>query len=204
MRNRRQNILIEKAKLQKQAKKFAIMAEGGKAYNPESTLAIPNPYRPGTEAYKLWEAGWKMAAQKLNFSPDALALEVTFDPQLDVTPKIPERKPRKPKKDLEATVLKECKAFLKKVGIFAWRNNTGVFQMGSRYIGFGTKGSSDIIGICPDGKFLAIEVKRRVGGKQSPDQEWFQANIEANNGVYLLVHSADELRTKLIELRIIE
>jgi hypothetical protein len=63
--------------------------------------------------------------------------------------------------------------YLHRMGIKAWRNNSGsVLQSAGgkvRRINYGLKGSSDIIGWMPGGKFLAIEVK--VGkDKLSEDQ----------------------------------
>ena len=60
---------------------------------------------------------------------------------------------------------------------------------------FGHKGSSDIIGILPDGRFLAVECKREKGGVLSPEQKEFRDKITQNNGVYILAHSVTDLIT---------
>lgn len=113
----------------------------------------------------------------------------------------PAKKPKKPrsssKKDLEAAVIKECKAVISALNLFIWRQNTGEFALGDRYIRFGIKGQPDFIGALPDGRFIGVEAKRRVGGHQSAAQKAFQEQLEACNGVYLLVRSGEELREKL-------
>ena len=60
----------------------------------------------------------------------------------------------------ESDVLRGCLDYLKMKNIFCYRNNSGATKVGSRFIRFGYKGSSDIIGILPDGRFLAVECKR--------------------------------------------
>ena len=65
----------------------------------------------------------------------------------------------------ESNILNDCLIDLSKAGCLAWRNNTGVLpDRQGRPIKFGLcVGSSDIIGITPDGKFLAIECKTAMG-----------------------------------------
>jgi hypothetical protein len=72
---------------------------------------------------------------------------------------------------------------LSELGCTVWRNNTGALpDKTGRIIRFGLcKGSSDIIGICPDGKFLAIECKNAVG-RVTPDQKRFIAAVIAKGG----------------------
>jgi len=50
-------------------------------------------------------------------------------------------------------------------GCLVWRQNTGVLpDRNGRLVRFGLcVGSSDLIGLCPDGKFLAIECKTALG-----------------------------------------
>ena len=93
----------------------------------------------------------------------------------------------------ENEVLKQCLEYLQIKGIFAFRNNTGAVKIGKRFIRFGYAGSSDILGILPDGRFLAVECKREKGGVVSPVQKMFLKEIQDNNGVACVVHSAKEL-----------
>jgi len=94
----------------------------------------------------------------------------------------------------ERDVLKDCLEYLNLKGVFAWRNNTGAVKVKSRFIKFGYKGSSDIIGILPNGRFLAIECKRENGGVLSQEQKEFLQTILKNKGLALVVHSVEELQ----------
>lgn len=105
----------------------------------------------------------------------------------------------------EGAVLRSCLDYLKLCGIFCFRNNTGgtpLHDGSGRYrpAPKDSVGSPDIIGIAPDfaGIALAVECKS-ARGKQSPAQREFQRKWEKAGGVYLLVHSADELREGLSE-----
>lgn len=66
----------------------------------------------------------------------------------------------------------------------AWcaRMNTGGAFRGKRYVAFGFKGLSDIIGQTVDGRFLAVEVKR-PGENPTPEQSFFLALVAAYGGV---------------------
>jgi hypothetical protein len=92
----------------------------------------------------------------------------------------------------EAPVLHDCLKWLHAHGVFAWRNNTGTAWINGQPVSFGYPGSADITGILPDGRRLEIECKSATG-KQSDKQKKFQANIERNHGVYILVRSVKEL-----------
>lgn len=93
----------------------------------------------------------------------------------------------------ESVVLNTCLGLLNLMGIYAWRNNTGAYKnKKDQLVRYGKKGSADIIGILPDGRFLAVECKRK-SGKASSDQLLFLSNIKANHGVACIVKSCDEL-----------
>jgi hypothetical protein len=96
----------------------------------------------------------------------------------------------------ESHVLNAVDAYLSAVGITHWRNNTGMAQEGSRFIRYGKVGSSDFLGICPDGRFLAVECKR-PGGKLTREQSDFIDMINAQNGVAIVVNSIESLATQL-------
>lgn len=93
----------------------------------------------------------------------------------------------------ESVVLKQCLEFLQLRGIFAFRNNTGALKEGRRFIRFGYPGSSDILGILPNGQFLAVECKREKGGILSDKQVEFLNRIKENGGVAVVVHSVQDL-----------
>jgi len=65
----------------------------------------------------------------------------------------------------EANVQALIMMALSDAGCLVWRQNTGVLpDRNGRLVRFGLcVGSSDIVGIAPDGKFLAIEVKTALG-----------------------------------------
>lgn len=76
-------------------------------------------------------------------------------------------KSRTPEGEVQDAIFK----YLEGKAVFAWRNNRGGFYRGGRYIEFGYKGSSDILGLqAATGKFVAIEVKA-PGEERSSSQE---------------------------------
>jgi len=83
----------------------------------------------------------------------------------------------------EANVLGDVMIALSKAGATVWRQNTGALQDKSgRLVRYGLcVGSSDVIGICPDGRFLAIEVKAQ-GGRVTPEQVKFLDAVKAKGG----------------------
>jgi hypothetical protein len=97
------------------------------------------------------------------------------------------------KGQLESEVLKQCLDYLQMRGIFAFRNNTGALKIGKRLVRFGMPGSSDILGILPNGQFLAVECKREKGGILSDKQVEFLNRIKVNGGVAVVVHSVNDL-----------
>lgn len=100
----------------------------------------------------------------------------------------------------ESTVLHSCLQTLKYLGIYAWRNNTGAVRTPKGgFVQFGLKGSSDILGITHDGKLLAIECKRPVGGVLSADQKKFIDAVNSYGGVAIVATSEVEMVEKLKE-----
>jgi hypothetical protein len=98
----------------------------------------------------------------------------------------------------EGEVLTACLSFLEGHGIFAWRNSVGAVQMRpGKWYRFGLKGSSDILGILPGGRLLAVETKAKKG-RLSPDQRDFLEAIKARGGVSVMARSVDELAAALI------
>lgn len=96
----------------------------------------------------------------------------------------------------ENLIQKQCLQWLSLKGVFAWRQNTGSFRAEhkgkKRFVRFSHPGISDILGICGDGRFLAIEVKR-ADGKLSDDQKAFLDNVTKEGGIALVVRSLDDL-----------
>lgn len=85
--------------------------------------------------------------------------------------------------------------------IDAWRQNTGAMKgryKGKRwFVRFGISGQADISGIVkPGGKRIEIEVKQ-PGKNQTMAQLVFMDRIRKSGGIYLLVHSVEELQAGL-------
>ena len=94
----------------------------------------------------------------------------------------------------ENSVTKQIIEYLTLRGFFVWRNNSGMRNK----IRFGIKGSPDIIGITPKGRFIGVEVKSPTG-KQSEDQKAFERQINDRHGVYILCVTLEEMIEKLKE-----
>ena len=94
----------------------------------------------------------------------------------------------------ESHVLAGCLRYLQARGIFHWRNNTGAVQIApGRFMRFGRKGSSDILGVLPDGRFLAVECKAPDGGRLSPEQKQFLADVRKLGALAAVVRGWREL-----------
>lgn len=94
----------------------------------------------------------------------------------------------------ESAVLRACLALLEVRGIMAWRNNTGALKVDGRLVRFGHAGSSDILGILPWGRFLAVEVKApsipalgKSPGRLSRAQSVFLLEVNRSRGVGIWV-----------------
>ena len=80
------------------------------------------------------------------------------------------------------------------VGAFAVERTDRQGQVRRRYVRCGFKGLSDIIGQMRDGRFLAVEVKRRKGGVVSPEQREFLARTAECGGVAFIARSAVDVK----------
>lgn len=96
----------------------------------------------------------------------------------------------------EQDLVKPCLEYLHLQGCLAWRQNTGAesatYKGKRRWIRFGVPGMSDIIGACPDGRFLAVELKQ-PGKEPTEKQETFLRSVHAIGGVAIVATSLDEL-----------
>lgn len=101
--------------------------------------------------------------------------------------------PVKNKQDTEAQVLSDCLKALSRAGCLAFRNNTGVLKdTNGRPVRFGLcKGSSDIIGVCADGAFLAVECKNAMGQPTNEQVRFIEA-VRRKGGRAGIARSADE------------
>jgi hypothetical protein len=89
------------------------------------------------------------------------------------------------KKMKEQDIVNAIVEYLNYAGHFCWRNNTGAFKTQKGMYWFGRKGSSDILGVHKNGRFIAIEVK--IGSnKPTIAQDSFLKEV-SNRGGYSLV-----------------
>ncbi|KKM77534.1 hypothetical protein LCGC14_1369090 [marine sediment metagenome] len=100
-------------------------------------------------------------------------------------------------KQTETQLVRVCLEWLSMEGVLAWRQNTGAWvstYKGKRsVVRYGIPGMSDILGVLPDGRFLAIECKL-PGREATIEQERFHARIDASGGLGIVVHTLDELQ----------
>jgi hypothetical protein len=101
-------------------------------------------------------------------------------------------------KDVKAGIL----SYLKARGVFAWNNHRGAGKM--THGGFvqwgGPKGASDILGILPGGRFLAIETKRTKGSYGVTDeQREFLDKVASMGGLSFHARSVNDVVTALAE-----
>ena len=94
----------------------------------------------------------------------------------------------------EASVSRDCGEWFKAHGIIMDRNNTGAGSVGSSgFYKYGIKNGGDWIGLRKDGIHLEIECKKGKGGRLSAGQQQRWRDIEASNGIYLVIHGIEEL-----------
>ena len=88
-------------------------------------------------------------------------------------------------KEVEITraILKDLKA----MNVFAWKHWSGAFSK---------RGISDILGVLPDGRALAIEVKAE-NGKLTDSQRQFLEAVSGNGGIAFIARSPDEVKAQL-------
>ena len=86
----------------------------------------------------------------------------------------------------ETALVAECVKILRARGCLAWRQNVGARKCGDRFVRFGFPGLSDIIGLTPKGRFIAIECK--VGNNPvSEEQREFLTSVTGRNGLAMVV-----------------
>ncbi|OFZ03688.1 MAG: hypothetical protein A2X97_14095 [Bdellovibrionales bacterium GWA1_52_35] len=102
----------------------------------------------------------------------------------------------------ERRIQKAIMAYLWAVGIFSWTNaSTGTFDptrkvFRSNKDKYKIKGTSDILGILPDGRLLAIEVKSETG-RLTPEQKEFIGSINRRGGLAFMARSVDDAKASL-------
>jgi hypothetical protein len=100
----------------------------------------------------------------------------------------------------ESQILKATLDYLHLKKVNAWRNNTGAFwgeyQGRKRFVRFSQKGEANIIGCLPDGRFLAIECKRK-GALLSDDQFHWLLKISSCGGVAFVADDIDYVMQRI-------
>lgn len=108
----------------------------------------------------------------------------------------------------EGEILSSITQFLSWKGIYHWRNNSGAYKQGERYIRFGKKGTSDILALFPGelknglgkGLLWAIEVKK-PGGRLSDEQIQFLKDVRIHGGIATVAESVEDVERTLIDMR---
>ncbi|HSY52436.1 MAG TPA: hypothetical protein VLC46_26785 [Thermoanaerobaculia bacterium] len=75
--------------------------------------------------------------------------------------------------------------------IFHYRQNSGAFKEGTRFVRFGAVGAPDIVAVVK-GTYVGIEVKA-PRGHQTSSQRDFEAMLRMAGGVYVLARSLEEV-----------
>lgn len=98
----------------------------------------------------------------------------------------------------EAAALAEVFQTLKHHPLVAWveRQNSGVARMGGRFVRFGWRGCSDILGQLRDGRLLAVEVKAPRGRLQVEQRE-FLSLVRRFGGVAFLARDCRDVLREL-------
>ena len=98
----------------------------------------------------------------------------------------------------EAAALVEVLKALRHHPAIAWaeRQNTGAAQVGGRFVRFGWRGCSDVIGMLKDGRLLAVEVKA-PSGKLRAEQAEFLSLVRRFGGVAFMARSCRDVLDEL-------
>lgn len=98
----------------------------------------------------------------------------------------------------EAAALLEVLHALRGNPAVAWceRQNTGAAKVGGRFIRFGWRGCSDLIGMLKDGRLLAVECKAK-GGRLRPEQKEFLSVVRRFGGVAFVAHDCRDVLNEL-------
>lgn len=105
---------------------------------------------------------------------------------------------QKPERVIESEILN----WLHYKKIFCWKNVSGGWfdpvrkRFRKQVSRFAINGTSDVLGVLKDGRFLAIEVKAKYG-KASPEQLSFIDKINSSGGIAFIAKSVDDVSERL-------
>jgi len=103
-------------------------------------------------------------------------------------------RPRRRRGKPERAVQKACLAVLRQLGALAAVTDAGAAYRAGAFFGDPIpRGWPDITGLLPDGRFVGVECKA-PRGRQSAAQKRMEAEIRKRNGIYILAHSAEDVR----------
>ena len=98
----------------------------------------------------------------------------------------------------EAQIQKQILEYLCAIKIFCWKNHsTGIYDPNRKIFRkiAAMKGVSDILGVLPNGRFLAIEVKK-PGSYPSKEQKKFLKSINENGGLGFVARSFKDVQDR--------
>jgi len=98
----------------------------------------------------------------------------------------------------EAAALLEVLRALRAHPAVSWceRQNSGATREGGRFIRYGWRGCSDLLGQLRDGRFLAVEVKA-PGGRLRPEQSAFLDRVRTAGGVAFVARNCADVAREL-------
>jgi hypothetical protein len=101
---------------------------------------------------------------------------------------------------LESEIQTSIIRYLYARGITFWRiNTTGIYDVAKKkFRPSPTKGVSDILGVLPNGRFLAIEVKSAKGAV-TKEQQAFIDKVNASHGLAFVARSIRDVEVRLDE-----
>lgn len=97
----------------------------------------------------------------------------------------------------EQNIVDRCIDVLRQRGCYVWRQNSAALPVkdsyGERTIRCtSVNGVSDVIGLTPDGRFVAVECKRGGNGPSGDQQEFLNA-VNRRGGLGLIVYDVVDL-----------
>lgn len=101
----------------------------------------------------------------------------------------------------ESDIQRSILDYLALLRILCWRNNSGAVALGEgksrRYVRYGQKGSSDILGVLPpSGRLLCIEVKR-PGNRPTEHQTAWLERMRAAGAVCVVAYGIEDVQRVL-------